>query len=555
MFKSIFISIFLFFMITGCSSYNDADLSPSVIGDIKDSSIWYSDMKDDVLVIRVTIPEPNEYECVAYDDLNGSLRPCTLEDVNNDIDANDAYEPLLHINMQTDDFLSSNETMNASFEQKGKTTRTAAQKSYRIKLDSSDILYKKERTFQLNKHPNDYSRVKNKLAFDLFRDIPNITSLKTQFVNLWINGNDYGLFSHVEKVGKEFLINRGWNEDDNLYKAQEFAFKMVDALKIDGAGQPINPDLFDAVIEIERGKDHTKFIEMLYAVNQSATDAEFEKVFSRYFNRNNYITWMAVNLIMANKDTVSQNFYLYNPLYSDTFYFLPWDYDGAGRATEEYAKWQLGIGAWWGIPLHKRFLKIKKNREDLDLMVKQLRAKYVTPETIQERLDLYEPLITPYLSVSPDLDELSITNWRYEFDILIPRLDENIQNYTDQIGSPMPFWQGSQYEEGILTLSWEESVDLEGDEIVYDVLCADNPDFNNSIVNEVNLSVSGDKVQVTSWGTISYEKELVLPSGGKYFMKVTAKEKNNPQHYQIAFDKEVVIDTITYFGLLEFTID
>ena len=32
---------------------------------------------------------------------------------------------------------------------------------------------------------------------------------------------------------------------------------------------------------------------------------------------------------MGNRDTVNQNFALYQPKDSDKFYFLPWDYDGA----------------------------------------------------------------------------------------------------------------------------------------------------------------------------------------------------------------------------------
>ncbi|MDK9692618.1 MAG: CotH kinase family protein [Sulfurimonas sp.] len=547
---------FSFVLFIGCSSSNSSESkSASVLGDIKDKISWYADMTDDVLVMDLSVPVPNDYLCAPYTNPTGVLRACTLEDVLNDTDSNDAYEPLLHIKMQADDFIPSSEQMNASFEQKGKTTRNADQKSFRVKLDSTDVLYKKERTFQLNKHPYDNSRVRNKLAFDLFRNIPNFTSLKTQFVNLRINGVDYGLYTHIEKMGKEFLINRGWNEDDNLYKAQNFAFRMVNELNLNSSGKPINPDAFDSVIEIERGKDHTKLVAMLNAIDAAQTDAEFEAVFNRYFNRNNYITWMAINLVMANKDTVSQNFYLFNPLNSDTFYFMPWDYDGTGRATEKYAKWELGIATWWGIPLHQKFLKVKKNRDDVDAMVTTLRNQYVTPAAIQARLDVYEPLITPYLSVDPDANDLSTRQWRTEFDILIPRLDENIANYRGEIGVPMPFWQSFEYNGGVLKLMWDEAVDFEGDEIIYDVQCADNVDFNNSIVNETGLSVAAGDLNITSWGEVSYTKTVPMSTGVRYYMKITAREKNNPAHYQIAFDKEVEINDVTYFGLLEFALE
>lgn len=543
-------------LLLGCESYNNVNKTPSVSGAIVDSFAWYSDMTDDVIRVDVTIPVPNDHQCIPYDDLTAPSRACTLADIDGDTDSTDTYEPTLHVKMQADGFVSGNEIVNAVFEQKGKTTRHAVQKSYRMKLDSKTVLFKKERVMQLNKHPNDTSRVRNKLAFDLFKTIPNFPSLKTQFVNLWINGVDYGLYTHVEKVGKEYLLNRGWNVDDNLYKAQNFDFRMVSALELTDKGVPANPAAFDEIIEVERGDKQTKLVEMLRAINQeSMSDSKFMEVFNKYFNRDNYITWMAINIVVGNKDTVSQNFFLFNPLHSDTFYFSPWDYDGSARETKYYAKWELGIATWWGIPLHQGFLTIKANRDDLDAMVKKIRSTYITPATIQERLDVYKPLMQPYLSQFPDVDEITLIAWNSELDALIPRLDENIANYEGEFGVPMPFWQSHEYTDGNLILKWDAAVDFEGDKILYDVVCADNPDFNNTIVSESNMSVENGKISVTSWGEVSYSKALSLNSGDHYFMKVTAREENNASSYQEAFDKEVIINNKNYFGVLEFIIE
>jgi hypothetical protein len=205
MLNNIITTTYILIFLTSCKSYNTVEHIPSVIGDIEDSSAWYSDVVDDVIAISITIPTPNDFKCAPYTDTSAATRACTLLDVDNDEDANDNYEPNLHVNIQAPDFNSSTDVMNASFEQKGKSTRQADQKSYRVKLDSKTNLFRQERTLLLNKHPYDFSRVRNKLAFDLMGTIPNITTLKTQFVNLEINGSNYGLFTHIEKVGKEFL--------------------------------------------------------------------------------------------------------------------------------------------------------------------------------------------------------------------------------------------------------------------------------------------------------------------------------------------------------------
>jgi len=559
MMKVYIVSILFSLLFIGCGSYNEkTSAEPSITGAIIDKASWYNDMSDDVLTMNIIIPDPNDYTCVPYDNTTLPSRPCTLADIIGDTDPYDDYSPILHVQMQTSDFIVGNDVMNAEFEQKGKSTRNASQKSFRIKLDSQTNLYKGERTFQLNKHPYDRSRVRNMLAFSFFSEIPNITSLKTKFVDLQINGTPYGLFTHVEKLGKEYLLNRGWKEDDNLYKAQNFGFRYQSELALNSSGEPINPDAFDSIIEIERGKNQTKLIEMLQAIEATQTDEAFEKVFTRYFNRDNYITWMALNLVMANKDTVSQNFYLLNPINSDTFYFLPWDYDGTARDTIKYAKWELGIGTWWGIPLHQRFLNIKKNRDDLDAMVTKMNTEYITEATVQAKLDIYRPLIEPYINASPDQDSLSPSVWESEFLSLPSRLTTNVNNYRSELGSPMPFWQSFTYDRAssVLTLEWEESIDFEGDAIVYDVECADNYDFNNSIISKFNAKVNVD-LDITSWGQVSYSQVVAPLSSGKHlFMRIIAKEAANANSYQIAFDSNVEDNQGNpRFGLLEFIIE
>ena len=532
-------------ILNACQSYNDVAHKPSVDGNISDNPSWFDGSDEEVLEMRVNIPNPNDYLCAPYDDIKAPPRPCTLLDIENDTNPYDEYEPVLHVQMQTDDFLSQT-TANASIKQKGKSTRKAKQKSFRLKLDSKTNLYKGERTFQLNKHPYDISRIRNKLSFDLFKNIPNIMTLKTQFINLKINGKDYGLFTHVEYVGEEFLRNRGLNEEDNLYKAQNFAFFLYDELKPDANGNIANQEAFDAIVEMKAGKDVKKLWEMLVAVNDFSND--FDTIFNKYFDRDNYLTWFAINIILSNKDTVSQNFYLYNPKYSDKFYFIPWDYDGAGRLDDRYTKVELGLGNWWGIPLHKRFLSIKKNREDLDSMVNLLREKYITPDTIQKYIDKYKKLIQPILSISPDIDHLSQEKWLAGVEDLIPQLERNLENYRSQFGHPMPFWQWHTYENGKLSLFWEKSVDFEGDEIVYDLNLSNTPDFNETmIIQETNLEYD------PNLNVLEYTKKIKLEPG-KYYMKVVAKERYNPSHYQIGFEKSVKIGKVKYPGVYMFEV-
>ena len=265
----LFSSVVLFF--SACQSYNDYDAS--IKGDIKDNQEWYAQNPQTLLHTSVSIPVPNDYLCKPYNDLNAPERPCTLLDVLNDINPLDSYEPQLHVIYQNDEYAANG--VNASFEQKGRSTRKAKQKSFRIKLDPGMELFNAEETLQLNKHPYEDTRMKNKLYFDIFQDIPNITSLRTRFVTLDIDGVPYGLFTHIEKCDDLFLKNHNFGAEDNLYKAQNFSFQLEPELAVDEDGRPIDPKAFDLVLEVENGKEQGKLIEMLNAINTKMSDEEF----------------------------------------------------------------------------------------------------------------------------------------------------------------------------------------------------------------------------------------------------------------------------------------
>jgi hypothetical protein len=43
-----------------------------------------------------------------------------------------------------------------------------------------------------------------------------------------------------------------------------------------------------------------------------------------------------------------------------------------------------GIGNWWGIPLHRRFMSDPKNLKDLQAAVDEIRNKYLTDANVEK---------------------------------------------------------------------------------------------------------------------------------------------------------------------------
>jgi len=106
------------------------------------------------------------------------------------VDKTDDHTVDINVHFQSDDFANDGSISNAELRLRGGGSRFAPQKSFRIKLDSKTDIWRGERYLQLNKHPFESSRIRNKLAMDIMAEIPNLPSVRTQFVNLWIDDGE-----------------------------------------------------------------------------------------------------------------------------------------------------------------------------------------------------------------------------------------------------------------------------------------------------------------------------------------------------------------------------
>ncbi|MEA3523612.1 MAG: CotH kinase family protein [Campylobacterota bacterium] len=532
---------------SGCSSSSlpaeDETIFTPSADDLIDYAPWYDDMQDNVIVVRVrTVTQAGVCEI-------GDYRGCTLTDVNNDTNFSDEYRPEIRVDISAPGLIDEGLQSNAVLRIKGKSTRSPDQKSYRIKLDSKTNLWRGERYFQLNKHPYDATRLRNKLSFDLFRGINNFASLKTQFVHLFIDNVNYGLFTHIEQVDENYMLNRNFDEDDNIFKAQNFTFHNDEDLALDVYGNPVNKRAFDLKLESKNGDNYYKFIEMLQAVTNEENN--FRAVFDKFFNRNNYLTWMAINILTDNIDTVSQNYYLYNPKNSEKFYFTPWDYDdGWGtqyqninmQDGERVPESQKGIGKWWEVPLHQQFLSDPNNRESLERAVLEVREKYFNEAIVNIRANQLKPLVKPYISSNPDLDDLYVTaEYDYykviEWESEVAKLYDNSltaeQEFFESLKKPMPYWTTAYYEGGTLVVDWDKSYSFTNEKITYSMLIATEP----TLVPDSIL------VDVENLNETIYFKSIDLDEG-RYYIKVTAVDEsgNIQESLDIYFEKSLSSD-------------
>lgn len=327
-------------------------------------------------------------------------------------------------------------TPNATVRVRG--NRGAALKSYRIKMMDGIEAYEGQAVFNIDKNLGDPSRIANKLAHDLIKNLDDITGFRTDFFHVFIrdlssSGTEgefysYGLYTHIEQPNKAYLRSRGLDENGNLYRAENFDFQLVPQLKnIDDP--EYNEREFETVLAIREGKDHAKLLNMLKDINDP--DKDFDEVFYTYFNEDNYLTWLAVNILLGNADAVSEGFLLYNPGNSPVWYLLPWNFEGIFSWMKEEEANILDLIT--KVKLHKKYLEQEGNPEKLFKKVKELAFGPFSSDKVKALKKSYKPVLSELLNLYPDnvLLDMPFAEYMAYVDLIDEHIGMNYRTFTD----------------------------------------------------------------------------------------------------------------------------
>lgn len=444
---------------------------------------------------------------------------------------------------------------NATFNVRGRSSTGAPQKSYRIDLMASAGLWRGQRAIAINKHPYDRSRLRNMLFFTLLQKVPDMTSLRTQFVGVFIKDEtagetaftDLGLFTQVELPNGRYLRNHGLSRGGNLYKANmnEF-FRYEDKIRL--ATDPLyDLAVFSEVLEPKTTEDHAKLIAMLDAVNDDTIP--IERTVGQYFNLENITSFLAYNILMGNTDTNSQNYMLYSPVNSDIWYFICWDGDGCLPFSEaaiyeddgSRPDWAYGVSNYWGMVLFNRMLRVTSYREALTAKVEELRA-IITPEVIAAEIARYRTVVDTFTSRMPDAIHLNGTAAQLArlYRSMPGDVTTAYRYFVESLSKPMPFFLGDvTAADGSLTFPW-------GDAYIFDT----------SLIY-YNLQVATDWTFAAD--AIVYEKQRMLQlhetipalPAGDYYWRVVAQNESGKT--QTAFDWFSGVGA-DHYGMRRFTV-
>ncbi|MCZ8518245.1 MULTISPECIES: exopolysaccharide Pel transporter PelG [Paenibacillus] len=439
---------------------------------------------------------------------------------------------------------------NAKISLRGNTSRYESQRSYKIRLDDQAGLWHDQRILNLNKHPYDTVRFRNKLSFDLLETLPNMASLRTQFTHVYVKDlssgaaskgfQDYGLYTHVEQPGELFLKNHWLDPGGQLYKASMFEFRRSpETLKL-ATDPAYNKQLFEQQLEIKGSDDHSKLLAMLDDVNNMAIP--IDEVIEKHFDRENYLTWLAANLLMDNMDTEAHNFLLYSPLNSQKWYFIPWDYDGAWewehyRNVDRTAMYGSGISNYWSSVLHNRYFRSEEHVRLLKDKMDELYGLF-NKETVGKKIEDYRKITLPFMQKGPDKNFLPIRLEQAEEEITriadVPL--RSMERFKADLEKPKPVFLGEvASEKGQRVFVWEPSFDLQGDDLTYDWTLAADPAFTQVVKEQKGLKESRISVGGIEPGT--------------YYWKVVIHDGHG--HEQIPFDIYFDTEGTAYNGVKE----
>lgn len=426
---------------------------------------------------------------------------------------------------------------NATVQVRGQTSSEYSKKNYKIELKKNKGEWLGQRTIALNKHQQDGMRFRNKLAYELLSEIPQLLGLRTQFVHLYVRDmtsggeegfTDYGLYTQVEQLNKTALTYHGLSRYGKLYKINMFEFFRYEDIVRETSDPAYDAAAMEALLENKTGSDNRDLIRMLEAVND--TSVPVDTLLETYFDRENIQYWMAFQILLGNADTQNRNMYIYSPPNSDRWYFYSWDHDAALmrqeyrlRSYQENQEWECGISNYWGNVLFRRLLLSERFRAELDAVIRELYATVLSPGHVREKAERLRSIVEPLAFSLPDAQTMPLSREQYAWvaEHLPDEITLSLAMYEESLEKPMPFYIGMPYvRDGRLVLGWDPAFDLDAETIRYTVEVSDSCDFGNILYSEESVLMP--------------EVVMDMLPAGQYFIRVYAV--NESGYRQSAFD-------------------
>jgi hypothetical protein len=424
------------------------------------------------------------------------------------------------------------------FRLRGNTSRYSAKKSFKVSFNSfTNQKWKGLEKINLNGEHNDPTVSRSKICWDLLKDM-RVPGARANHVELYVNGDYYGLYANIEHIDEEFVDRRFGNKDGNLYKCLYPA---------DLAYLGENPDLYKFTENGRRAydlqnnsdtDDYSDLANFIGVINQASISdlpCELEAI----FNVDTYLRTMAFDVIVGNWDGYAfnqNNFYLYHNTATDRFEYIPFDLDntlGIDWLNRDWAErdiynWPSGST---DRPLFERILEVPDYRARYSYYIETFLAEDFKPINLFPEFDALQAKLLPFVTEDDyyPLDYgFSLTDFHNAFDgetdyfqtdyglksYVIARRTNALAQLEDL--NPAPYLFGARSSMASVGQQLSFQVNVQGDENINQVqLCYQLPGQSFTCVNMEDFGSTGDGLPdddeygiflspLSSAGTIEY---------------------------------------------------
>jgi hypothetical protein len=299
---------------------------------------------------------------------------------------------------------------NIGFRLRGNTSLNAAKKSFKISFNTfiKGARWQGLEKINLNGSHNDPTRIRTKLCWEMLRKA-ELPAARTAMVQLFVNEQNMGLYTHVEHIDETFVERVFSNpHPGNLYKCLypadlDYISENPAAYQLDFNGR--------RVYELKTNEyadnysDLSEFISILNQTDLENLPCALEPI----FQVDRYLKQAAFDVLSGNWDGYifnKNNFYLYKNRNSGQFEFIHYDLDntlGIDWVNQDWSN--RSIYAWapqsQERPLFKRLLQIPQYRNRFSYYVDDLMQSVFHPDSLRQRINYLQDLIAPVVNEDP----------------------------------------------------------------------------------------------------------------------------------------------------------
>lgn len=325
---------------------------------------------------------------------------------------------------------------NIGLRMRGNTSLSAQKKSFKVSFNEfdEDGEFQGLRKLNLRGSHNDPSMMRERLFYKAWNDA-GMPERRSAFVDLYINGVYYGLYTNIEEIDKRWLDRVYGDNDGNLYKCQwpaSLAYLGTSPGPYKALMHSDTERAYDLKTN-ELADDYTRFAQLATTLNEPV-DASYPAKISAILNVESVLKSFAFDVATGNWDDYfynQNNYYLYDNPATGKFEFVVIDTDNTFGVDWVNRDWATRNCLDWYShssprPLATKLMAVPAYKQQFMDYLFYLTNNIVSPNHLFPWIDDMHELITP----SAAIDTYRTYDYDYSMNDFHNSLTQTIDGHT-----------------------------------------------------------------------------------------------------------------------------